>query len=141
MSSQAKVGYGAKLQLETASVYNSIEELTSISGPSQKAKSIDVTNMDSLDAYAEYINGIIDAGTVSVEGNWTNATQQLAFLTAFQSRAAQNFKILLPGTQPAAGSFTFAGIITEHSVDFKVSDKISWKGTIQVSGPVTYATS
>jgi hypothetical protein len=61
-------------------------------------------------------------------------------LSDFQGRVPQNWKILLPGTQPAAGSWTFSGYVIDFSQDFKVQDKITYKFTVQISGPATFAT-
>jgi predicted secreted protein len=142
MSTAAKSAWGAKLQTSLSDAsYVSITELNSISGPSQKAKAIDVTNMDSTAAFAEYIAGIVDGGTIQIDGNWNADASQVAnFLTFFQARDFVYFKILLPGTQPAAGYWKFQGYITEHAMDMKVQDRITWKATIQVTGEPVFAT-
>lgn len=145
MSTKARSAWASLFQRQSAAgppaVFATVEECINITGPSMKTKMIDVTNMDSPNAYMEYIVGLLDGGSVAVEGNWTAATEQMGVLADFQARILQNWQILLPGTQPAAGSWTFAGYIIDFSQDFKVQDKITYKFTVQISGPAVFANS
>lgn len=140
MSSLAKSAWATLLQRFNGVTYDTVQEVSNITGPSQKAKAIDVTNMDSPSAFAEYIAGIVDGGTIQAEGNWTAGAIQVDVLNDFQGRVVQQWKILLPGTQPAAGYWTFTGMVTDFDQDFKVSDRITYKFTIQITGKPVFAT-
>jgi predicted secreted protein len=136
MSTQARAAYGTTIQrLNNASpaVYATIEEVTSIAGPAMKTKAIDVTNMDSS-GVAEFIAGILDAGTISVEGNFTNATNQGLALGDFQNKTLGSWKVCLPGTQPGAGYFEFSAYVVAFSLDFKVTDRVIYKMELQITG-------
>jgi|SRR5579875_464272 len=140
MATQAKSAYATLFQRWNGTTYATVEEVISISGPTQKLKTIDVTNMDSPSGFAEFIAGIIDGGQVQVECNFTNGTNQAGVLSDFQGKVNQQWKVALPGTQPAAGYWTFNGYVVDYAQDFKVNDRITLKFTVQVTGKPTFAT-
>jgi|SRR5579875_368408 len=117
--------------------WNAVEvgELTSISGPTQKLKSIEVTSMDSPNGYAEFIAGIIDGGQVQVEGNFTNAAGQAALQSDFQAKTQRQLVITLPTSH----TWTAQAICVDFSEDFKVNDRITFKATFQVTGEPVFA--
>ncbi|HEV2378718.1 MAG TPA: phage tail tube protein [Terriglobia bacterium] len=141
MSTAAKSAWATLFQRYNGSAYATVEECTSITGPTQKGKAIDVTNMDSPSGFAEYVMGIIDGGTVQVDGNFTYATNQQGVLSDFQSKVNQQWKIALPGTQPGAGYWLFNGYIVDYAQDFKVADRITYKFSVQITGVPTFHTS
>jgi predicted secreted protein len=131
MSTAARAAYGTTLN------WNSVEvgELTSITGPQQKAKAIDVTNMDSVNAFAEYIPGIVDGGSIQVEGNFTNNSGQAGLRSDFQARTARTVLITLPF---GSHSWTATCICVEFSEDHKVQDRVTFKASFQVTGEPTF---
>lgn len=131
MSTQAKSAYSTTLKSDGTE----IAELTSISGPSQKIKDIDVTNMDSPDGYNEHIPGLVDSGQISIEGNWTNAASQTTAYTDFQARTTHTFVITTPGPH----TFTVSGFWSEISTDAKTTAALTFKASIQCSGKPVYA--
>lgn len=131
MSTLAKSAYATTLN------WNAVEvgELTSITGPSQKAKAIDVTNMDSPSGFAEYIAGIVDGGTVAIEGNFTDSAGQAGLLTDFQARTARALVINVPGPH----TWTATAVCTDIDYDAKVSDRLTFKATFQITGKPVFA--
>ena len=131
MSTQAKAAYTTTL------TWNGTEvgELNSIAGPSSKVKAINVTNLDS-GGVDEFIPGILESGTVTVEGNFTDATGQAGLMTDF---AAKTERTLVITTMSGAHTFTATAICIEFAPDFKVTERIIFKAAFQITGSVTFA--
>jgi predicted secreted protein len=136
---QAKQAYGAQLLRNNGSAYAAIEELTAIGGPSSKTKPIDCTNFDS-GGVNEYISGLLDSGTVTCEGNFVNGTNQALAYDDFNGRTTSLWEITLPGTQPAAGYFRFSAMVIEFAPDFKLTEQVKFKLTLQITGAITFGT-
>ncbi|HEV2378717.1 MAG TPA: phage tail tube protein [Terriglobia bacterium] len=131
MSTAASAAYGTTLN------WNSVEvgELQSITGPTQKGKAIDATNMDSPSGFAEYVMGIIDGGTIQVDGNFTNATGQANLRTDFQAKTSRTVVITLPTTH----TWTATAMCIDLDEDHKVADRITFKASFQITGKPTFA--
>ena len=129
-------GYGTALKLGSTEIAN----LTSISGPSYEAETIDVTAHDSADDYfRDFIAGLRDAGEVSFEGNFDpdgathkHATGGVPYL--LEEGTLEDFVIVFPdGTQVA-----FEGFVTAWEPDMPFDDKMTASATIKVSGKPTW---
>jgi hypothetical protein len=129
MSTQAKASYATTL------TWNGVEigELQSIGGPTQKVKAIDVTNMDS-GGVQEFIAGLLDPGTITVEGNFTNALGQQNMMIDFAAKTGRQLVI----TTFSGYTFTCTAICIEFAPDFKVTDRAIFKATFQITGPVEF---
>lgn len=125
----AKAALGTKLKIGT----NSIVDLTSIGGLELSADTIDVTTLDS-DGYREFIQGIKDAGEISISGffNPADTTGQRALYDAFDGGTTLTFSIVFPAALGA--EWSFSGIVTGFSTGAELEDAISFEGTIKVSG-------
>jgi predicted secreted protein len=130
MSTQAKSAYATTL------TWNGTEvgELQSIAGPAQKVKAIDVTNMDS-GGVAEFVAGVLDAGTITVEGNFTDASGQAGLMTDFAAKTLRTLVI----TTFSSHTFTASAYCVDLSTDFKVTDRVVFKATFQITGSVTFS--
>ena len=128
----AQLAMGTKIQIGS----NSIAELTSIGGMELSADTLDTTNLDS-NGYRQFIQGLKDAGEVSVSGyfNPADTTGQIALYNAYNSGTSQNFVILFPSTVGA--SWTFQGIVTKIKTEASLEDAIPFEATIKVSGQPT----
>jgi hypothetical protein len=135
MSTQARAAYGVSLKRYNGTAYASIEEVTSVAGPAVKVKAVDVTNMDS-GGVAEYLPTILEPGTITAEGNFTNGTNQGLAMGDMAGKTLTEWEVLLPGTQPAAGYFQFYAYVIGFTLDFKVADRITYKLELQITGPV-----
>jgi predicted secreted protein len=135
-ASQAKLSLGASFKMGSAAV----EELDSIGGPAIKAGTPNVTNMDSPSGWAEFIAGIIDAGSITLSGNWIGSTNQKALVTAVGA-AASAMHICLPGSQPSAGHWDFNGIVDGFSMDMKHDKQISFSASVKITGIAAFSVS
>lgn len=134
MASQAVAGVGTVFKRWTGSSWGVISEINSISGPSMTKDTIDVTSLDSIGGYREFITGFRDAGTLSLTMNFVRSTYDL-MKEDFDSDAAGNYEIVLPdGT-----SLEFEGLVTELPMEISPDDKITASVTIKLTGQVVVA--
>ena len=142
----ALLGIGSQLQRgdgASPEVFTTIAEITNIGGPTLTAGTVDATNMDSPDRYAEFIAGLKDGGEVSFTLNFipTEATHIVTtgFLADFVAnpQPLRNYTLLFPDSP--ATSWTFAAIITAAGAAIPTDDKITMDVTLKVSGAPTLA--
>jgi len=126
-----KFGFGTTFSVTIADVLEAIAELTSISGPEISVNEIDVTSHDSPDGYMEFLPGLKDGGSVTIEGNFENDASQLHFQTLIDNGVAVPMEIAFPN---ALATWTFDGFVTAFSTDAPHDDKIDFTATIKVTG-------
>lgn len=123
-------------------VFTTIAYVTNIEGPGLSADTIDVTSHGSTDGYRQFVQGLKDAGEVSLELNFdpdaathVNASGGLAY--EYEQGTESNYKITFPDTTV----WTFPGIVTGLSPSAPMDGKLSAAVTIKVSGKPTLAAS
>jgi len=133
MASAAVSGVGTQFKRWSGSAWVAIAEINSITGPGMTRDTIDVTSLDSLGGYREFIAGFRNAGTVSLSMNLTQ-TSFSTMLTDFESPDTQNYEIQIH----SLGIYLeFIGLVTELPMTISPDDKITIDVTIQISGPVS----
>lgn len=112
--------------------------LSSISGVSASANTIDVTTLDNADGYKEFIGGFKDGGEVSLSGyfDYTDLGQK-ALYAGFESRDITECEIVFPASM--ACKWTFSGVVTAVETGAELDGAISFSCTIKVSGKPTLA--
>jgi predicted secreted protein len=133
MASKATSGVGTKFQRWSGSKWESLAEVNSINGPTKTRAFIDVTSLDSIGGYKEFITGFRDAGTIACKMNFTRYSYDL-MNTDFESATAQNYQIILPDTENTG--LEFEGLVTELPLTIPTDDKITADVTIKITGPV-----
>jgi hypothetical protein len=121
---------------------NIIAGLTAINGIELKVDTIDVTTHQSANFYKEVLPSLIDAGEVSLEGNfdYTDANGQVAMLTDLNARVSRSAIITFPAS--TGSTWTFIGYITALKIgDAPIDDKIPFSATIKPTGKPVFATS
>jgi predicted secreted protein len=136
MASSAVAGVGTVIQRWNTSTGNwdKLAEVNSISGPTMTRDFIDVTSLDSTGGYREFITGFRDAGTVTLNMNFTRTSYDL-MKADFENDTAQNYEIVLSDTVNT--SFEFEGLVTEIPLEVPTDDKITVSVTIKLTGAVT----
>lgn len=132
--SDAVSGVGTVFQRWSGSVWEKIAEINSISGPSMTRDFIDVTSLDSVGGFREFITGFRDGGTVSLTMNFTRTSYDKMLLD-FEDDDPHYYEIVLP--DDVNTSFEFCGFVTELPLEIPTDDKITANVTIKVSGRVT----
>jgi predicted secreted protein len=133
MSSNAIAGVGTVFQRWTGLVWENIAEINSIAGPDKSRDTIDVTTLDSVDGYREFIGGFRDGGTVSLPMNFTRDTYD-KMNEDFEDNDRKNYQIVLPDGDVT--SFEFEGLVTELGLAIPADDKITADVSIKISGKV-----
>jgi predicted secreted protein len=110
-----------------------LAEVTNITGPTMTRDFIDVTSLDSTGGYREFISGFRDAGTVSLNMNFTETTY-LLIKEDFETPTTQNYSIVLANSE--ATDISFDGLVTECPITIPTDDKISCDVTIKITGIV-----
>ena len=111
-----------------------IAELTNIGGLDLSTDSIDVSSHDT--EYREKVAGLKDAGEFPFEGNVTSYAEYNALLTLWKSGAETAGTITVPGVM----TMTFDGFLSGLSVGIPHDDKVTFSGTITVTGEPNAAT-
>lgn len=113
---------------------NPIAEISNIGGPSIKIDSLDVTTHDSLDFFRAFTAGLVDAGEVTIEGNFYpgDALGQVLFITEALARTTR--PVTITGPAAAAFDWAFTGFVT--AIDFTGPDEgiLGFTATIKITG-------
>lgn len=115
-----------------------VGELTSIGAPSMSADTIDVTTLDSVDGFRDFIAGLKDGGEVPLSGLFDGENEgQQELLTAFYAGTKSPCTIVFP---TAIGyTWTFNAVVTAIGGDAELENAVSFEATLKVSGKPTLA--
>jgi predicted secreted protein len=119
-----------------------IAEITKISALGEKLDTIDVTNHDSANKYREFIGGLLEAGEVSIEGNYlsSDTNGQMGLRTDMRARTLQAFVMTFPGS--ITETCTFSALVTEyHPGDFNIDGALKFTAKLKISGMPVWAVS
>ncbi|WP_019534211.1 phage tail tube protein [Paenibacillus ginsengihumi] len=130
MTKRATRSIGTTFKLGTTP----IGDLTAIGSPNVDTEEIDVTTLDSVGAYREYISGFKDAGEVTLSGYFvpTDAGQAAAY-AALESGEIQECEI----EYPMGASWAFEGFVKNFTVTTELEEAIGFEVTIRVTGQPT----
>lgn len=132
--SKAVAGVGTRFRRWSGSAWEDIAEINSITGPGMSRDTIDVTSLDSVGGYREFIAGFRNAGTVGLAMNFTRDTYDL-MKADFEDDNLKNYEIVLSDRENT--TLEFEGLVTELPLSIPADDKITADVTIQISGQVT----
>ena len=107
--------------------------------PTTEVEYVDVTNLDSPNAFREYIPGLKDAGEISLECNYTPAIFDLA--EGYRTNGTiVFFRTTLPAFAGQTGGdvFEFTGYVTPQVQQTPVDGAIMMTISIRVTGAVTH---
>lgn len=131
----AEKSMGVKLTKITAPS-SVIADLTSIGEIGLESTEIDVTTLDSLNNYKEYIAGSKDAGEVSLAGFIKSEANMDEMLILAESQAVVQWEIEFPATGSA---WTFSGFVKMWKEGESTIDGVrNFTGSIRISGKPEY---
>jgi len=133
MSSQAISGVGTEFHRWNGSHWDAIAEITAIKGPGPKREQIEVTSLDSIGGYKEFIAGFREAGSITLSMNFRRDNYDLMLLD-FESNDLQNYEIILG--DDLMTSFEFTGLVTELPLNITAKDAVTMDVTILISGQI-----
>jgi predicted secreted protein len=121
-------GNGGTLKIGTTTV----SELTSVAAPNYSADTIDTTTHNCTDKFRTFVKGLIDAGEIPVEGNFSY-TEYAVVYAAMVTTTQQSIAITIP-TSPSVTTFACNGYVTGLECDDPHDDKVSFTATCKISG-------
>lgn len=140
---QAIHGQGTLFQVEINSIWETIAEVETISGPELKVDSIDVTSHDSPHGYKESIPGLKEGGTVKIDGNLVpyhvTHTRLIGDITNGTQR---NYRIVFPDAVEldTRTKCSFLGHIEAFSASAPASKQLGFSATIKIDGEPVWET-
>jgi len=139
--SNALKSQGVKLEIQTAAgppaVLSPVGEVKTIGDiDSGQAADIDVTHLQS-DA-KEYLIGLKDAGTITLEGNLVpDDIGQVEMRTARDDQAIRSFKITLTDATPT--TLSFDAFVKQFATSAGVDSSLPFNASLRVTGEVVWA--
>lgn len=110
-----------------------VGSLSSIGGVSASADTIDVTALDNVNGYREFVAGLKDGGEVSLSGYFDYADAgQKALYAAFESGETEECEIVFPTAMDC--KWTFSGVVTAIETGAELEGAVSFSCTVKVSG-------
>lgn len=135
MPSKAISGIGTKFcrwdKTASPAQWVPLAEINNIAGPGKSRETIDVTSLDSVGGYREFIAAIRSGGQVTLSMNFSREGYEL-MNDDFESDELQQYLIALPDADRTG--LEFDGLVMELPINIQVADKITCDITIQVSG-------
>lgn len=123
---------GTKFNIGTQAVGG----LSSIGGVEVSSETTDVTALDNISGYKEYLGGFKDGGEVPLEGFLDGEDKgQDEMYAAMESQEEKEFSIVFP--QKIGKTWTFKGIVTKFATNAAVGDAIKFSASVKVSGKPT----
>ena len=138
MASLAVSGLGVEFRRwdHTSGVWEKLAEVSKVDGPSMKRDTIDVTSLDSVNGYREFIASLRDAGEIKLDMIFRRDTYDL-IKADFESDVMGHYEIIIPDLENT--TFDFSGLVIDCPVTMPMDDKIAFTVTIKISGDVDVA--
>lgn len=112
--------------------------LSSIGGVEVSSETTDVTALDNISGYKEYLGGFKDGGEVPLEGFLDGEDKgQDAMYAAMESQEENDFSIVFP--EKIGKTWSFKGIVTKFATNAAVGDAVKFSASVKVSGKPTLA--
>jgi len=128
------VGLGTTIghKIPPAETYTVIAEVTNIGGPDISVDDVDMSSLDSAEAFRLFLAGMADAGEVALQLVFTDAE----FNTLLGIiRESGSFQITFPSTS----TLTFDGYLKGLGQETPFDEKIAATATFKVSGKPVFA--
>lgn len=142
-TSKAFIGMGLSLGLGSGSpvTYEDIAEIKNVQRSGSKVDTVDVTNMESVGAYREFIAGLIDGGEFSFSANYIphDSTQQ-ALQASMDNQTVAPWKLTLPAKSisdsenTTPGFWSFLALVTSFDIDLPTDKEASISAKLKISG-------
>jgi predicted secreted protein len=126
-------GFGSKFYRMSGTSSTAVAGVTAINGPEGESEQIDVSDMDNANGFREFLPGIVDAGEVELELNYTKA--EMALLYALW-RTTAAYKIVFSDSS----NFSFNGFMAALGAEAPFDDKVGASATFKITGKPTFAT-
>jgi len=140
MTTEADIGYGGSVEVQSSTspdVWFELGEVTNVTPPSESVDVIDVTHMASPNRYREFIQGLIDAGTASIDVNWVAGAATDDYVFAWRAAGeTRNMRI----TTNNNTTYTFPSFVTGWQPQMPVDGKMAATLEVKAAGAITVGT-
>lgn len=135
MATEADIGYGGKIEVETSTgVWFEMGEVTNITPPNESVDVIEATHMQSPNRTKEFIQGLIDPGDFSCDVNWVPGGTTDDYVYDWRTAGvSRNVRI----TAANDTTYTFLAFVTGWTPSMATNDKMSATLTCKVAGAIT----
>lgn len=113
--------------------FEEIAEVTNISGPSMERETYDSTHHGQADNYRQFIGGLVDPGSVSIDVNYNPSVHDV-LVDDLSDCLPRNYRIVWVNCGQDIAEWSFEGIMTGFEPTAPVDDKASATMEIKVSG-------
>ena len=142
--SDGTLGYGASLDLDSTTNFTAsttIGNISTIGIGDETWDTIDISTMDSSDKYREFIQGMADAGEITLEMNYDGAASGTANdINTLKTNTSNSFKITINDHTTATSKSNIIGNCFFSSIGMAIpfDDKITQSITMKISGKPTF---
>ena len=142
MTEKPTTGIGTKFQRwdpdnSSAADWTDVANVMGISGPGKSRETVDVTTLDSLDGYMEFIGGLRDPGTLSLELRFTHAGY-LLLNGDYEVDEPRNYKIILPNASKT--TLEMEALVTDLPLEISTDAPITCNVEFKITGKVNLST-
>lgn len=140
--SEAQIGYGTRFYMAAtpgAAALTKLAEVTSVTPPEDEVAEVEVTHYESPGRTREFIAGLSDAGSTTLEMNWVPGSATDDLLVA--AKADRKVRIMRIVTPPGDGSqqFTFPAYVSGYTRALPLDDRMTATVTLRIAGAVVEA--
>lgn len=136
MPTKAVTGVGTVLAVGDAAspeVFTAITEITSIGGPELSSEQVEVTSLDSAGGFKEFVTGLKDGGSISIENNWIKSdTSQVQMRDDVQAGTKRNYRITWPDSPSTVVDFSAS--VEAFSMTTEPDAPVTASMTLKISG-------
>lgn len=137
-ATQAMIGHGTKVEIETAAgggVYFELGELKGAQKPNPQVAQVNATHMGSPDAAEEFVRGLTNYGEIPLPMNFVPGNATDDFVEAWREGGNENRSVKI--TTPNGKVYTFPGFILGYSGSMPVGELMEAELNLKVAGAVT----
>lgn len=138
VATQAMIGHGTKIEIETVAgtgSYTELAEIRSANKPNAQVDQNEGTTMSSPAGVKEFISGLTDFGEITMAMNWVPGAPTDEFIEDW--REGGNERRLVRITTPNNKVYTFLAFILGYSASIPVGEIMEAELTLKVAGSVT----
>lgn len=138
VATQAMIGHGTKIEIETVAgtgSYTELAEIRAANKPNAQVDQNEATTMGSPDGVKEFIAGLTDFGEIAMTMNWVPGATTDDFLEDWREGGNERRSVRI--TTPNNKVYTFLAFILGYSASIPVGEIMEAELTLKVAGAVT----